>query len=195
RNKLAPFDRVAESARQPDKYPAEGKPADERNNSPTPEAGGHRIRRDDAKALMIWSQQQAAEDDCDTDDEKGDQVAENHLPKQRRPIECEEGADAAEAKGRHQADSKGKTRSDYMQALPHGLHRELVKVPADPPSRLAKQPLDAKAQSHECGEVQQDFDSPTIAEIRADAGGAAFDLVGQIGDPRGARADLAADPP
>jgi hypothetical protein len=53
-------------------------------------------------------------------------IAEQHLAKERRPIECREGADAADGEGHHHAKGKGEARSDETQAVVHSLHGEPV---------------------------------------------------------------------
>ena len=65
-----------------------------------------------------------ADDHRDTGDEHGDEIAEEHLAKERRPIEREEGADAAEGEGHDHDEAKGETRSDEKQAVAHSLHWE-----------------------------------------------------------------------
>ena len=40
-----------------------------------------------------------ADDHRDTGDEESDEIAEQHLAKERRPIERQEGADAADGEG------------------------------------------------------------------------------------------------
>ena len=138
-------------------------------------------------------QQEMADDDRDPQDEKGDEIAKEHLAKQRRPIEREEGADAAEGEGHHQAECKGKTCGDDPEPVVHGLQREAVEPRADPLRRLAKQPLDAKAQGHEDGEVQQDLGPSAVSEVRLDVSFGSLELVGQIGKRRGERNNVFAD--
>ena len=78
-DELAPFQRPAESVEQPDPHPAEGEPADEHNEPPVPKTRGHRTHRNDAEPLVTRGQQEAADNDGDTQNEKGDQQPEQHL--------------------------------------------------------------------------------------------------------------------
>ncbi len=78
-DELASFQRPPESAEQTDQHPAEGEPADKHNEPPVPETRGHRIHRDDAEPLVARGQQEAADNDRDTQNEKGDQQPEQHL--------------------------------------------------------------------------------------------------------------------
>ena len=107
-DELAARQRDPESGQQPDLHPTEGKQADKGGNPPAPEASRHRVYRNDAESLVMGGQQQMADDDRYSDHEKDNEVAEDHLAQQRRPVECEEGADAAEGKRRHHSDGKGK---------------------------------------------------------------------------------------
>jgi hypothetical protein len=58
-----------------------------------------------------------ADDHRDTGDEHGDEIAEEHLAEERRPIEREEWADAAEGEGR----DRDKARARAMVPLPQRL--------------------------------------------------------------------------
>jgi len=129
-----------------------------------------------------------ANDERDTDHEKDHQIAEDHLAKQRGPVEREEGADAAESKRRHHSNSKGKACGDKPQAIVDGLKRVLVETSADRPRRLSKQPFDAKAQTYKHGKQQQALNPPVRSQVCGDEAVCRLDLIGQIGE-RGAECD------
>jgi hypothetical protein len=63
---------------------------------------------------VIWRQQEVADDIRDPHDQKSDEQAEQSLAQQRRPVECEERADAAESKRRPSGHQSG---SDTMTCL------------------------------------------------------------------------------
>ena len=164
-DELAARQRDAERGEQPDLHPTKGKQADKGGDTPAPEASGRGVDRNDTEALVMGGQQQMADNDRDADHKKDDEVAEDHLAQQRRPVEGEEGADAAEGKGRHEPDSKGKACGDDPQPVIDGFERVLVEMPADPLRRLAKQPFDAKAQANEYGKQQQALDPSGVSEL------------------------------
>jgi hypothetical protein len=91
---------------------------------------------------MIGRQEEVADSIRDPPDKKREKQAEQHLAQQWRPIESEEGPDAAKGKGAHQTDRKGKTQSDDPQAIARSLQGEAVKPPTDTLGRPAKQPFD-----------------------------------------------------
>ena len=142
---------------------------------------------------MIGCQQKMADDDRDADREKDDEIAEQHLAKERRPIEREESADAADGKCRHQADGKGETDSNHTQAVVDGRQREHVEAVADPRRRLAEQPFEAKAEGDENGEQQQNLEPPTLTKFRGHEPGRTLELAGQIGEHDRQRNDMLAD--
>ena len=111
-DELAPFRREAESAQEADGDIAESKPADEHREPSAPEPSGHRIRRNDAEALGIGGEQKMADDHCDAGGEESDEITEYHLAQERRPIERQEGANAADGEGRNDAEGKGEARGD-----------------------------------------------------------------------------------
>jgi hypothetical protein len=120
-----------------------------------------------------------ADDHCDTGDEHGDEIAEEHLAEERRPIEREEWADAAEREGRDRDKAKGETRSDEKQAVAHSLHWEADKPLAGLLRRLAKHPLDAVAQR--CKEEDEHHHGPPPRDVCLEEAVGSLELVGQIG--------------
>src|SRR5262245_27862627 len=136
-DKLAPFQREAKRAQQPDSDPAESKPADEHREPPAPEPRCYGVHRDDGEAFGLRGQQKMTDRYCDPGGEESDEIAEYHLAEQRRPIERQEGANAAERKG-HNAESKGQARSDKAQAAVDSLHRQTVKALSHLVRRSAK---------------------------------------------------------
>src|SRR5215472_3676607 len=153
---------------EPDYHPTEGKPADKPNQPPTPETSRRRIHRNDAEPLMVRRQQEATDDVRDPHDEKSGEQAEQPLTQQRRPIESQEGADAAERKRHDQTDRKRETQANEMQAFPHRFRRERVEVGAGPLRRFAKQPFDARSQTDENREKHQGLGPAVFTEICSD---------------------------
>ena len=129
----------------------------------------------------------------DPDDEKGDEVAEHHLAKQRRPIEREKGADAAEGESRHETDRKGEAQGDQMLAVFNCFRREQIEMTADPLRCAAKQPFDARAQTDKDSEKQQGLNSSVFTEVCGDSGVALPKLVWQIRDCAGESNNVLAD--
>ena len=140
------------------------------------------MHRNDAEPLVARGQQEAADNDRDTQNEKGDQQTEQHLAQERRPIEREEGADAAESKGDDHADRKGKANGDEMYAARDGFQGKGIEVAATPLRRLAEEPLDTRSQTDKDRQQQQDFGPSVFAEVRADAGRAPLELGRHIGN-------------
>jgi hypothetical protein len=64
------------------------------------------------KRSGIGGEQKTADGYCDTGGEESDEIAEHHLAQERRPIEGQEGANAADGEGRNDTEGKGKARSD-----------------------------------------------------------------------------------
>ena len=132
-----------------------------------------------------------ADDHRDTGDEHGDEIAEQHLAQERRPIEREEWAEAAEGKGHDRDEAKGEARSDEKQAVMHGLHWEPVEALACLLRRLAKQPLDAGAQSRKKENEHQH--GPPTWDVGLDETVGSLELVGQIGECAPQRNKMFAD--
>ena len=121
-DELALLQRKAESAEHGDGDPAESEPPDKDGEPPAPEPRGHRVRRNNAEALSVGSEKKIADDHRDTGDEEGDEIAEQHLAKERRPIERKEGGKAADGERYDHAEGKGEARSDETQPVVNCLH-------------------------------------------------------------------------
>jgi hypothetical protein len=132
-----------------------------------------------------------ADDHSDTGDEHGDEIAEEYLAEERRPSEREEGADAAEGEGHDHDEAKGETRSDQKQAVAHGLHWETDEALSCLLRRLAKQPLDAEAQSRKKEDEHQH--GPPSWDVCPDEAVGSLELVGQIRECAPQRNKMLAD--
>ena len=190
-DELAPLQRKAEISEHVDGRRAEGKPAEKDGEPPAPEASSHPIGRNDAEALGIGGEQQIGDDQRDTGDQEGDEIAEQHLAKERRPIKRQEGAEAADGERYDHAKGKGEARSDETQAVVYRLHWEFGEALACLLRRLAKQPLDAKAQSRK-SEDEPDDGSPGW-NFRLEEADGPLELVGQIGESNAQRNKMLAD--
>jgi hypothetical protein len=142
---------------------------------------------------MTGGQQEVANNDRDTDHEKDHEVAEDHLAKERRPVEREKGADAAKGKRRHLTDGKDKAKRNDSKAIVDGLHRMTVEVSADPPRRPSKQPLNAETQGYKNGKQRQSLEPPVFAKVSRHKTVRSLNLVGQIGECGAERHDVLAD--
>jgi hypothetical protein len=161
--------------------------------------------------------QQVAGGDRRPDDDKDGQKAQQHLASGRIPIEAEERAEAAEGESCNRAKIKGETRSDDTKTILDGLHRERIEAAASPPRHLPEQPLCAKAEQPEDGEVdervrlgrvapsrdhvrvpkdaevEENLAPPGVGIDRGDAGGGSPELLGQNRDGAGECQDLIVD--
>src|SRR5207249_9634482 len=104
-----------------------------------------------------------------------------YLAQERRPLEREKGADAADGEGQQHTDGKDEARGDDAQAMAYGLQREAVEPRAEPLRRPAKQPLDAKTQSDKHDEQQQRPGTSCTSQLRANQAGAPLELTRYIG--------------
>ena len=87
------------------------------------------------------------------------------------------------AKADDHAEGKGEARSDETQAVVHCLHRKFVEALACLLRRLAKQPLDAEAQSRKSKDEYQD--GPPTWDLRPEKADGPLELVRQIGERGG----------
>ena len=90
----------------------------------------------------------------EANNDKGRKIAEHNLAQQRRPIEGEKRADAADRESHDQARGERQPTGDQMHPVAHGLDRVLVEMSAQPLRCGAEQPFQAKAESGEEGEKQ-----------------------------------------
>ena len=133
----------------------------------------------------------SADDQRDTGDQEGDEIAEQHLAKERRPIKRQEGAEAADRERYDHAKGKSEACSDETQAVVYRLHWEFREALAGLLRRLAKQPLDAEAQSRK-SEDEPDDGSPSW-NFRLEVADGPLELVGQIGESNAQRNKMLAD--
>ncbi len=103
-----------------------------------------------------WRQEETADHQGEAQSEEGEQVAEHDLPKQRRPLERQERADAAERECGHEARAEREPHRERAQPIAYGLKRQLVDPLARPRGRPPEQPFGAEAQRDEPGQEQQD---------------------------------------
>src|SRR5271165_2542510 len=179
-DEFAPRQRKAEITEHVDRHPPEGKPADKDGEPTAPKPSGHRIRRNDAEAFGIGGEQKMADDCGDTGDQQGDEIAEYDLAKERRPIERQEGAEAADGERYHHAESKDEARSDKTEAVVYSFHRETVEALTCLLRRLAKRPLDPEAESGKNDDEQQD--GPPRWNLSLEETHGPLELVGQFGE-------------
>ena len=111
------------------------------------------------------------DDDRDADRKKDEEIAEQHLANERRPVQRQESADAADRESHHQTGGKGEPDGNHAQAIVHGLQRQPVEAAADPRRCPTKQPFNTKAECHENNQEQQHLDPPALAEFRGDEPG------------------------
>jgi hypothetical protein len=190
-DEVALLQRKAQGAQQAERYPAEGQPADKRGEPSAPEPRGHTIGRNDAKALIIGCEQKLADDHRDSGDEDSDEIAEEHLAQERRPIEREERTDAAESEGHDRDKAKSETRSDEKQAVAHSLHWKTDEALSCLLRRLAKQPFDAKAKSRK--EENEHHHGPPTRDVCLEDAVGSLELVGQIGEGASQRNKMPTD--
>ena len=150
----------AELAQQHDRGIAEGVPAGQDENPPVPEAGGGPVHGQDAESVDILEtrrarrQEEAAHHQDEAEVQEGDEILQQDLAQQRRPVEDQEGADAAEAEGRHQQHAIDEAGNEGDQPLAHRLHGKIQAPAPEPPGRPEEEPGDPQAQADEDG--QQD---------------------------------------
>src|SRR5258705_10160607 len=95
--------REAEPAEQAHGHPTEGEPTDRQTDALVPEASGLLAHRDDADVIDIGEllsagrEQEATENKGHAQGEESQEVAEDDVPEDRRPVEGEERTDAAES--------------------------------------------------------------------------------------------------
>ena len=153
----------AELVQQHHRGIAEGVPAGEDEKPPVPEAGGGPVHGQDAEPVDIrmtgraGGQQEAAHHQGQAELQEGHEILQQDLAQQRRPVEDQEGADAAEAEGRHQQHAIDEAGDERDQPLGHGLHGKIQAAPPEPPGRPEEEPGDPQAQTDEDG--QQDDDA------------------------------------
>ncbi|HKN11486.1 MAG TPA: hypothetical protein VJ376_18695 [Pseudomonadota bacterium] len=121
-----------------------------------------------------------ADDHCDSGEKHSDKIAEEHLAQERRPIEREEWADAAQGEGHDRDDAKGETRGDKKQAVAHSLHWQTDEALSCLLRRLAKQPLDAKAQRRKNEDEHRH--GPLTWDVCPDEAVGSLEIVRQIGE-------------
>jgi hypothetical protein len=121
-----------------------------------------------------------ADDHCDTGDEHSDEIAEEHLAQERRPSEREEWADAAQGEGHDRDEAEGETRCDEKQAVAHSLHWQTDEALPCLMRHLAKQPLDAKAQSRK--NEDEHYHGSLTWDVCPDETVGPLEIVGQIGE-------------
>ena len=163
--------REAERAQQADHHPAEGEVADEGGEPGLPVAGCLRRHRDDAVAVGLLQpapardEQDAPEDEGEAHDQNGHQDAEHEHAQHRRPVEQQEGADAADAEDRHQGEAVGEPHADHAQALRHGGEG----MSADPGAGAARRPpervLRAHAEDDEGGDQDEEAGEAAAGEV------------------------------
>src|SRR5215472_1552575 len=132
-----------------------------------------------------------ADDNRDPGGEESDEIAEYHLAEERRPIERQEGANAAKGKGRDDAESKSEAGCHEAQAPVGRLHRKSLKALTYLLRRFAKQPLDAIPQTSK--KQYEQHDGPATWDLCLDTAYAALELVWQVGKRGGQRGDMLAD--
>ena len=135
--------------------PDEREPAHEDGRPDEPEAGGRGRHRDDPEALGAGREQEAAEHEDQADDQEDQEIGEHDLLEQRRPLEQQEGADAADGESEQDAKTVGGPPPDRAQAVARGLEAGLaMKRVANSGRRPPEQPLQAEAEADEDGEQQ-----------------------------------------
>src|SRR5215472_18129455 len=132
-----------------------------------------------------------ADDNRDPGGEESDEIAEYHLAEERRPIERQEGANAAKGKGRDDAESKSEAGCHEAQAPVGRLHRKSVKALTYLLRRFAKQPLDAIPKTSK--KQYEQHDGPATWDLCLETADAALELIWQVGKRGGQRGDMLAD--
>ena len=154
-HELARLGREPQGAENIERGPPEGEPPDEERQAAKPEAGGGGGQRDDPEAVCILRsaavrrQEKPAQDQNQAQNHGRDQIREDDLPQERRPVEGQEGADAPEPEDRHFAEAEGETQADGAHPLGHGFHGHgsdpLLRVGGD----LPEEPFGSGAQGNE----------------------------------------------
>ena len=125
--------------------PDESEPAHEDGRPDEPESGARRRHGDDPEALGAGREQEAAEHEDQPDDQEDHEIGEHDLLEQRRPLEQQEGADAADGEGEQDAKTVESPPPDRAQAFALGLKAAREEARANSGPGPPVQPLEAEA--------------------------------------------------
>src|SRR5260221_12490259 len=126
------------------------------------------------------SRREAAENEVEAEAEEREELAENDVPEERRPVEGEDRANTAEGEDDHVAGGEREPAHGDLKAINRRDERKLGDVPAKPGGGSPEQPFGPEAQRDEANEKQRHLDESAVLQFGKECDPRALELSLQL---------------